>query len=155
SPRVSSWRAPWTTSGAGNRTCAYASGAHARFGAETRGRARRVSSISGTSQVEQGVDELARVELPEVVDPLPHADVADGKAELGGDGDHDPPLGGAVELGEDDPGHVERLHEGPRLRETVLAGRRVECQQGLVRRTRDLPRDHPSHLLQLLHQVAL
>ena len=70
------------------------------------------------------------------------------------DREHDPALGAAVELGEHDPGHPDRLGELACLDEAVLAGRRVEDEQHLG----DVPRrpiGDAADLSQLLHQVRL
>ena len=72
-----------------------------------------------------------------------------------GDREGDAALGGAVELGEDDPGDVDRLGEQARLLQAVLAGRGVDREQHLVRRAGDALGDHAVDLAQLLHQVAL
>ena len=63
------------------------------------------------SSAEQRVDESARVEGHQVVGPLAEADQLDRQAELALDGDDDPALGGAVELGEHHAGDPDRLGE--------------------------------------------
>ena len=52
------------------------------------------------------------------------------------DGDHDPALGGAVELRQDDAGHVHDLGEHARLAQSVLPGDRVQDEQHLPHRAR-------------------
>ncbi len=64
-------------------------------------------------------------------------------------------LGGAIELGDDQPGEAERLVEGLDLGQRVLAGVAVDHQQHLVRRARLGLLHHPPDLAQLLHQVKL
>ena len=56
--------------------------------------------------------------------PSPTPTTFTGSAELGLDREHDPALGRAVELGEHDAGHVDRVGELARLHEAVLPGRR-------------------------------
>src|SRR5207245_2616870 len=84
---------------------------------------------------------------------FPHAQVADREPGLLADGDRDPPARGPIELGEDDPGDPERFGEGPRLRNGVLPGGRIENEQGLVWRPGDLARDHALRLAEFLHQI--
>ena len=74
---------------------------------------------------------------PQVVETLPHADELHRQAELVGDRDRDPALGRAVELRQRDAGDAGRLAEEARLLEAVLARRRVDDEQRLVRRALD------------------
>ena len=74
--------------------------------------------------------------------------------ELGLDREHDPALGGAVELGEHHARHVDGLGELAGLREPVLTGRRVDDEQHLLERSGRAV-DDAAELLQLLHQVDL
>src|SRR5713101_326895 len=78
------------------------------------------------------VDEGGRLERRQVVGALAEADQLDGHAQFPLDSDDDPALGGAVELGQDDPRDVHHLSEHPRLAESVLAGGGVKDQQDLI-----------------------
>src|SRR5204863_8379197 len=70
--------------------------------------------------VEEGEGEGLGVEVPQVLDPLADPDVADGDPELVSDPQDDPPLGRAVELGENDAGDRHDLGEHRRLSDAVL-----------------------------------
>src|SRR4051812_29878537 len=70
--------------------------------------------------------ELAWVERPQVVEPLPHADELDREPELVGDRDRDAALCRAVELRQRDARHARRVAEETRLLQAVLACRRVD-----------------------------
>src|SRR6478609_4318450 len=91
--------------------------------------ARRTVTAAGRSAL-LGCDERARevvgVERAQVLERLADADELDRDAELAGDGQGDPALGGAVELGEDDPVDRDRLGEQLGLAQAVLAGRGVD-----------------------------
>src|SRR5207249_8153175 len=82
--------------------------------------------------------ELAGLEGDEIVQALPDAQPADGETERIGDGKHHAPLGAPVELREHEPGDTQRLMELARLIESVLPRRRVEHEEHLVRRPRNL-----------------
>ena len=82
--------------------------------------------------------EVGRVERPQVVELLADPDQLDRDAQLVGDRERDPALGGAVELGQDEAADRDRLGEQAGLAKTVLAGGRVHREQRLVRRLRDL-----------------
>ena len=105
--------------------------------------------------LDQRGGERLRVELAEVLARLADADVADRDPQLLRDGDHDAAFGGAVELGEDQPGDPDRLLELARLGERVLALVGIEHQQHLVRGGGVHAREHAPDLLQLFHQVRL
>jgi hypothetical protein len=64
-------------------------------------------------------------------------------------------LGGAVELGEDEPGEAQRLVEGIHLAHRVLAVVRVEDEPGLMGRRGIGLGDDALHLLDLVHEVRL
>src|SRR4029450_11088652 len=81
---------------------------------------------------QQGVDEGVGVKGGEVVGALAEADQLDGDAEVALDGDDDAALGGAVELGQDDPGDADGVGELAGLGEAVLAGGGVQDQQDLA-----------------------
>src|SRR3954464_1892873 len=74
---------------------------------------------------EERLDELVRVELLEVGHLLADAHVAHGNLQLLADADDHAALGRAVELGEHEPRHSQRLVELPRLLDGVLAVGRV------------------------------
>ena len=94
------------------------------------------------------------IELDEILDLLADADDLHRQAELRLDREHDAALGGAVELGEHDAGHVDRVGELLGLHEPVLAGRRVDHEQHLLARALGAI-DDAAQLLQLLHEVRL
>src|SRR3569833_1855803 len=83
---------------------------------------------------EQGLDEIAGIERPQVVDAFADADETDRQLHLLGNCENNAALGGAVELGEDEAGETYRLVELARLIERILAGAGVDHEQGLVRR---------------------
>ena len=66
-----------------------------------------------------------------------------------------PPFAEPVELGENHAGQRHRLPEQARLAEPVLAGRRIEHQQGLVRGIRVRLPDDRVDLAQLFHEIVL
>src|ERR1700761_2206265 len=68
--------------------------------------------------------EVPGVERTQILELLADADQLDRDAELGRDRQRDPALGGAVELGEHDPGDVDRLRERLGLAQAVLPGGR-------------------------------
>ena len=98
-----------------------------------RGRRRRGARSAGrrVGLREEGVDERLGIERDEVTDLLTHANKADGHVQGVFDGEHDAALGGRVELGEDDPGQADRLVEGTRLSEAVLARGGIQDEQRL------------------------
>src|SRR5690606_26968644 len=81
---------------------------------------------------EEGLHEIDGDELAEILRALAEADVLDGDRELVADGEDDAALRRAVELREDDAGQLEGVLEHGRLRERVLARRRIEDEQRLV-----------------------
>src|SRR5437773_4150875 len=95
--------------------------------------------------------EILRIERPEVLELLPHADQLDRQPELVRDRHRDSALRAAVELRERDTGDADRFAEETRLLEAVLPRRRVDDEERLVRRARQLPLDHASHLGELPH----
>src|SRR5664280_3114674 len=104
---------------------------------------------------EDGAREEVGLEGAQVLELLPHADEFDGDAERLVDGNDDAALGGAVQLGEHDTADVHGLLELPCLAQAVLAGRRVDHEQRLVRGAGQLLLDDPAHLLELAHEVDL
>src|SRR5476651_406181 len=81
---------------------------------------------------DQGFDKLRHLKFPQVVDALPDADQLDRDRQRLGDGRDDTSLRGPVQLGQDEAGQAKRRIECRDLAERVLAGVRVEHQQGLV-----------------------
>jgi hypothetical protein len=69
------------------------------------------------------------------------------------DGHHHAPLGGAVQLGQDQPGDPCLAHERLGLRQSVLAGGGVDDQQRVTRLAGELSFDDAPHLGQLRHQL--
>src|SRR5262249_276241 len=98
----------------------------------------------------QSAREIARIKGPQVVQPLPHADELHGQPELLRDRDGDAALGRAVDLR-----YADGAAEEACLLDTVLAGRRIDHEQRLVRGAVEAARDHPAHLAELVHQVRL
>jgi hypothetical protein len=78
--------------------------------------------------------------------------VADGEAKLVRQPHQHTTLGGAVELGEDQPGDRSGLGEDPGLRDGVLPRIRVEHEQRLVGSVWEGPADHTNDLAQLLDE---
>ena len=95
-----------------------------------------------------------RLEGAQIVDALAHADIANRRAELLGQGEDDTTLGRAVELGQHQPGKLHRLVELFGLVDGVLAGAGIEHQQHFMRRGLVQLAHDPADLLQLLHQVV-
>src|SRR4051794_8598879 len=129
----------------------------------TRARARAVTVTPRTrraarrslARLDQRRGEVVGVERAQVLERLADPDQLDRDAELGGDREGDAALGRPVELGEHDPVDRHRLREHLRLTQPVLAGRRVDGQQCLVRRVGQLLADHAAHLGQLGHERVL
>src|ERR687887_1909402 len=104
---------------------------------------------------DQRAREILRIERSQVFQALADTDQFDRETELVGDRHGHAALRGAVELRQGDAGHAGRLAEEPRLLEAVLACRRVDHEQRLVRRALEPPGDHAAHLRELVHQVRL
>src|SRR5262245_221727 len=104
--------------------------------------------------LEQRVDEVRRLERDEVGCRLAEADQLHRDAELRLDGENDPALGRAVELGEHDTRDVDHLGELLRLGEPVLARGGIEDEQHLLERA-GCAVDDALELLELVHQVDL
>ena len=105
--------------------------------------------------VEQGVDEGVRIEGKDVFHFFADAGEDDRQAELGGDGEHDAALGGAVELSENDAGDASGFGEEAGLLQAVLAGGGIHDEQRLMRCAGDQFFGGATHLVELLHQVGL
>ena len=78
-----------------------------------------------------------------------------GSSQLARDRQRDAPARGSVELGQHDAGDAGRVGEQLRLAQPVLAGRRVDRQQRLVRGALQLAADHAADLGELGHQIVL
>src|SRR3954471_4269811 len=104
---------------------------------------------------EKRLDELVRIERLQVRDLLTDPDIADGDLQLVADPDDDAALRRAVELGEDESGDAQRLVELSRLRDRVLARRRVDDEQDLVRRAGMCLLERALDPLELVHQPGL
>src|SRR5436305_4971923 len=76
-----------------------------RFSATTAAGASGISVTSG----EERPGEVGGIERAQVLDPLPDPDQLHRDPQLVRDRERDSPLGGAVELRQDDPGHVDGL----------------------------------------------
>src|SRR5690242_792918 len=104
---------------------------------------------------EDRMDEGGWIEGCQVGDPLPHAGELDRDVELGLDPDHRPAFGAAVELGQREPGHRDRLVELARLDQVGEPKHRVEHQQRFIRSALERLVRHASDLGALLEQIAL
>src|SRR5919202_1185941 len=114
-----------------------------------------VGRSAGPSSAQQRAREVAGVEGPQVVELLSDADELHRDPELARDRERDAALRGAVELREDDPVHRDDLREELRLAQPVLAGRRVDGEERLVRRAVELLADDTADLPELGHQRVL
>ena len=97
---------------------------------------RTIRSKASRRSIQQRRCELPRAECLQVFRAFAHPDEVDRHRPLAaGEGDRGDgtPLGGAVELGDDEPGELQRLVERLHLRERVLAGVAVDDEQHLVR----------------------
>src|SRR5215467_10001134 len=99
------------------------------------------------------VDECRGLERGEVVGPFAQADQLDRYPEFPLDRHDDPALGGAVQLGQHDPGDVHGLSEHPRLAQAVLPGGGVQHEQDLIHGR--LALDDALDLAKLIHQPGL
>src|SRR6185295_1086213 len=103
---------------------------------------------------DKSVDELDRIEGNQIADRLAEPDQLHRQAELSFDGEHDPALGRAVELGQHHARHLRGVSELASLGKTVLSRRRVDDEQDLG----DLPGalcGYSTDLAQFFHQVRL
>ena len=107
------------------------------------------------SFAKERLGEVLGVEGAQVLDALADADPLDRHGELALDADDDAALGRAVELRQHDACDRRSLGEELGLADGVLPRRRVEHEQRLVRRARDLAADDAVNLLELLHEVGL
>src|SRR3954453_14818123 len=90
--------------------------------------------------------EVLGIERAQIVQSLADSDQLHRQPELVGDCDRDAALGRAVQRGERDSGHVDRLSEEPRLLQAVLSGGRIDDEQRLVRGALEPLADHPPDL---------
>src|SRR5579885_2205128 len=100
------------------------------------------SDLRSWSILQQGVDEGAGVEWLEILDLLAGSQEIDRNLELANDRKDRTTLRRAVDLRQDQAGHPGRLLELPSLDQSVLAGRRIQDQQGLLRSARVLLTEH-------------
>ena len=77
----------------------------------------------------------------------------DRQAEPVGQCHQHPALGSAVEFGHHEAGHIGQLQKRLDLAQRVLAGRRIQHQQGVVRRLGVFLADDADDLRQFLHQI--
>src|SRR3954471_11317764 len=96
---------------------------------------RRSHDLSGALTafaLEQGLDEVVRIELTQVLDTLTDPDEPHGNLQLIGDAQDDASLSGSIQLREDDTRNRHRLREDLCLGYRILAARRINHQPGLV-----------------------
>src|SRR3954464_8048811 len=103
---------------------------------------------------EEGVDEGFGGELEEVAHFFAYAYEADWKVQLAGDSYGDAAFGGAVELGEDDPGGACGLCELAGLLEAILAGGGVHDEEDFVGRAGDELGGGTTHFVELVHEAG-
>src|SRR5579862_1461336 len=113
------------------------------------------SATPTSGRREKSARERLRVELDQVVDPLPHPGELDRDPELRLHRQDSPALGAAVQLGQHEAGQGQRGGEPLRLRQGGLPEGGVEHEQRLVRRPLLCPSGHPCDLRELLQQVVL
>jgi hypothetical protein len=77
---------------------------------------------------EQGLDELSRVELLQILDRFADTDKMHRNPKFVREADDHAPLRRPVHLGENEPGHVGDLGKEPGLGDRVLSGIRIELQ---------------------------
>ena len=106
------------------------------------------------SSFEKSGRKFLRVEGAQILDGFTDADPFHWHGELALDADDYAAFGGAVELGEDHARDWCGLGEELGLADGILAGGRIENQQGLVRGLGDLAADDAVDLLQFLHEVG-
>ena len=86
---------------------------------------------------------------------LPHADELHREAELVRNRHRDAAFCAPVQFRQRDARHADRVAEQPCLNKTVLSRRRVDDEEGLVRRPLELACDDAPNLRELVHQVRL
>src|SRR3954451_12526058 len=111
------------------------------------------STLLNLSSVQPRPGEVVGVEGPQVLQALADADQLDRDPQLAGDRQGDPALGRPVELDQHDAVDRDRLGEELGLAQPVLAGRRVDSEQRLMRGVGHLLGDHATDLGQLGHQL--
>src|SRR5438874_200634 len=96
-------------------------------------------------------DVRVRVEGFQIVERFADADEFHRQAQLLLDAENRSALGGAVELGQDDAGALDRLGELLGLDDGVLAGRCIQDEQDFMRSAVDLARDYAANLFEFFH----
>src|SRR6187431_976733 len=104
---------------------------------------------------EQGLHEVRRGKLMEIVGPFTETDEANWKTKRVGDSEHHAPFGSAIELSEHDAGEWERFLKFFCLSESVLPVRRINDQQYFVRRAGQRFFSGLGDLFHFRHQVRL
>src|SRR5579859_293466 len=127
--------------------------------ASTSARAIQASSVRRTAasstllsvklSVKERVDVGLRVKRHQVVYLLARPDESDGQTKFARNGDDDSAFGGAVELRQHDSRDADVAGEFARLRESILAGRRVHHEQHIVGRAGDELRGGALHFFEL------
>ena len=102
---------------------------------------------------EKRTHEFLFIKNLEIINPLSDTDELDRDLELVHDAYDDTTLGGAVQLGDSQGGHIRRPGEFPRLLEGILASCRIEDEEHVVRAVRNDLADDVADLGQLVHQV--
>lgn len=85
------------------------------------------------SFLKKGGCKLLRIEVTEVVDPLPDPDQGDGYVELVAKGKENTTLGGTIQFCHHETTEGDCLLEGLNLADGVLAGGGIQNQQGFMR----------------------
>ena len=104
---------------------------------------------------DQGAGERFGAEGFQIFGCLTNANEMDWQAVRFGNGDEHTALGCAVELGHDEAGDACRLAERLDLRERVLANRRIQYEDDIMRRGGVEFLHHPDDLGELFHQFGL
>ena len=94
------------------------------------------------------------MEGAQVFQLFPNADKPNRQACAFGQGKQDTAFGGAVELGECQPGHARSIAELFSLVDGILSGARIQHQQYLVGCVRDQLLHYPGDFGEFVHQVA-
>ncbi len=111
--------------------------------------------ISAVVLREEGLYELPGPEGPEIFQSARRRRCSGAECSIPWRSGRPRPLLRSVQLRQDEACDADLVLEHPCLGDGVLAGRRVQDEEDLVRRAGELPSHDPPHLLQLLHQVDL